>query len=312
MRVWQKKRFQIAVARRRPQAGLLHHSDRGCQYTSRVYRSCLLEVGAVVSMSRKGNCWDNAVMESFFGSRDARNVWATRSMLEKQRVSRLRSDKLRRWRSSSDKGDKLSNRKRFLFLGSIPLMAAMVFTFSPMHAEAAATYSVPCPPTQSPGSIDTWVQVIQFGLNAYYYYGLVYFPNYPLATDGNFGPKTTTAVHDYQTSVMKITNGGDVVGDRTWSSLGFCDGFIGPGPGFFRFGGSGGTHCPGGLSEGSNGTWVRALSALRHFMQAYLYSTFADLSTTFTTKLPPVQAGAGSASRSHPPKRVGWCIPHAN
>ena len=69
----------------------------------------------------------------------------------------------------------------------------------------------------------------------------------------------TTAVHDYQTSVMKITNGGDVVGDRTWSSLGFCDGFIGPGPGYIRFGGSGGTHCPGGLSEGGSGTWVRAL-----------------------------------------------------
>lgn len=63
-----EKALQMAVARRRPQAGLLHHSDRGCQYTSRVYRSCLLKVGAVVSMSRKGNCWDNAVMESFFGS----------------------------------------------------------------------------------------------------------------------------------------------------------------------------------------------------------------------------------------------------
>lgn len=63
-----EKALRMALARRHPQAGLLHHSDRGCQYTSRVYRSCLLEVGAVVSMSRKGNCWDNAVMESFFGS----------------------------------------------------------------------------------------------------------------------------------------------------------------------------------------------------------------------------------------------------
>lgn len=63
-----EKALKMAVARRRPQAGLLHHSDRGCQYTSRGYRSCLLEVGVVVSMSRKGNCWDNAVMESFFGS----------------------------------------------------------------------------------------------------------------------------------------------------------------------------------------------------------------------------------------------------
>lgn len=60
--------LQMAVARRRPKAGFLHHSDRGCQYTSRAYQSQLEQLGAVVSMSRKGNCWDNAVMESFFGS----------------------------------------------------------------------------------------------------------------------------------------------------------------------------------------------------------------------------------------------------
>lgn len=60
--------LQMAVSRRRPKAGLLHHSDRGCQYTSRAYRKRLEQVGAVVSMSRKGNCWDNAAIESFFGS----------------------------------------------------------------------------------------------------------------------------------------------------------------------------------------------------------------------------------------------------
>lgn len=58
----------MAVSRRRPKAGLLHHSDRGCQYTSQAYRKRLEQVGAVVSMSRKGNCWDNAAMESFFGT----------------------------------------------------------------------------------------------------------------------------------------------------------------------------------------------------------------------------------------------------
>ena len=57
-----------AVARRRPQAGLLHHSDRGSQYTSQAYQGQLEHIGAVVSMSRKGNCWDNATMESFFGT----------------------------------------------------------------------------------------------------------------------------------------------------------------------------------------------------------------------------------------------------
>lgn len=60
--------LKMAVLRRHPKAGLLHHSDRGCQYTSRVYRQQLEQMGMVVSMSRKGNCWDNAVMESFFGS----------------------------------------------------------------------------------------------------------------------------------------------------------------------------------------------------------------------------------------------------
>ncbi len=58
----------MALVRRRPPVGLLHHSDRGCQYTSRAYRQRLEQAGMVVSMSRKGNCWDNAAMESFFGS----------------------------------------------------------------------------------------------------------------------------------------------------------------------------------------------------------------------------------------------------
>ena len=60
--------LNMAVVRRRPKAGLLHHSDRGCQYTSRAYRKRLEQMAAVGSQSRKGNCWDNAAMESFFGS----------------------------------------------------------------------------------------------------------------------------------------------------------------------------------------------------------------------------------------------------
>jgi transposase InsO family protein len=60
--------LNMAVARRHPKAGLLHHSDRGCQYTSTAYRKRLEQAAMIVSMSRKGNCWDNAVMESFFGS----------------------------------------------------------------------------------------------------------------------------------------------------------------------------------------------------------------------------------------------------
>lgn len=60
--------LQSAVARRRPNVGLLHHSDRGCQYTSADYRKALESHGITASMSRTGNCWDNAVAESFFGT----------------------------------------------------------------------------------------------------------------------------------------------------------------------------------------------------------------------------------------------------
>lgn len=60
--------LEAAVLRRRPGAGLIHHSDRGCQYTSQDYRAALASIGVTVSMSRKGNCWDNAVAESFFAT----------------------------------------------------------------------------------------------------------------------------------------------------------------------------------------------------------------------------------------------------
>ena len=62
------KALHMATCRRRPQAGLLHHSDRGCQYTSHMYRQRLEQAGIVVRMSRQGKCWENVVMESFFGS----------------------------------------------------------------------------------------------------------------------------------------------------------------------------------------------------------------------------------------------------
>lgn len=60
--------LHMALARRRPDPGVLHHSDRGSQYTSGSYQALLAQQGIVVSMSRKGNCYDNAVMESFFGT----------------------------------------------------------------------------------------------------------------------------------------------------------------------------------------------------------------------------------------------------
>lgn len=60
--------LRMALGRRLPDAGLVHHSDRGSQYASAQYRGALAELGIVCSMSRKGNCWDNAVSESFFST----------------------------------------------------------------------------------------------------------------------------------------------------------------------------------------------------------------------------------------------------
>lgn len=60
--------LNAAVARRKPPRGLLHHTDRGSTYTAEDYRARLREVGMTASMSRKGNCWDNAVAESTFAT----------------------------------------------------------------------------------------------------------------------------------------------------------------------------------------------------------------------------------------------------
>ena len=60
--------LMMAIWLRRPKAGLVVHSDRGTQYASKAYRRLLKAHGFVGSMSRRGDCWDNAVAESFFGS----------------------------------------------------------------------------------------------------------------------------------------------------------------------------------------------------------------------------------------------------
>jgi putative transposase len=62
------KALDQALAHRRPSAGLLHHSDRGSQYSARGYRQRLTRHGLRASMSRRGDCWDNAVVESFFST----------------------------------------------------------------------------------------------------------------------------------------------------------------------------------------------------------------------------------------------------
>ena len=59
--------LQMALHRRQPRPGLLHHSDRGGQYAATAYQQHLQAAGMMGSMSRRGNCWDNAYVESFFG-----------------------------------------------------------------------------------------------------------------------------------------------------------------------------------------------------------------------------------------------------
>jgi transposase InsO family protein len=75
--------LNMALQRRRPAAGLLHHSDRGVQYASNDYRALLEGKKVVASMSRKGNCWDNAVAESFFATVEIELIqdedWHTRN-----------------------------------------------------------------------------------------------------------------------------------------------------------------------------------------------------------------------------------------
>ena len=60
--------LQMALARRQPAPGVIHHTDQGALYTSGAYQQVLAQQGLVASMSRKGNCYDNAVVESFFST----------------------------------------------------------------------------------------------------------------------------------------------------------------------------------------------------------------------------------------------------
>jgi transposase InsO family protein len=60
--------LRMATAHRRPKAGLLHHSDQGSAYVGTLYQAQIAQLGAIASMSRKGNAYDNAVVESFFGN----------------------------------------------------------------------------------------------------------------------------------------------------------------------------------------------------------------------------------------------------
>ncbi len=77
----------MAWFRRKPAPGLIHHSDRGSQYASHAFQARLNEYGMICSMSRKGNCWDNAPTESFFNSYKNERVHGTRYETRAQAIA---------------------------------------------------------------------------------------------------------------------------------------------------------------------------------------------------------------------------------
>jgi len=66
--------LNMGLRHRQPAPGLLHHSDRGVQYAAESFQDILMRCGIECGMSRKGNCWDNAAKESFFGKLKAEHV----------------------------------------------------------------------------------------------------------------------------------------------------------------------------------------------------------------------------------------------
>ena len=76
--------LRMAYQRKHPSSGLIHHSDRGSQYCSHAYQHLLKSHGIKPSMSRKGNCWDNSPMESFFAALKTECVYQQRFKTHEQ------------------------------------------------------------------------------------------------------------------------------------------------------------------------------------------------------------------------------------
>jgi transposase InsO family protein len=72
---WVCSALRMAIAQRQPPEKMIVHSDRGNQYASALHRALLTQHGLQASMSRKGNCWDNAVTERFFLNLKRERVW---------------------------------------------------------------------------------------------------------------------------------------------------------------------------------------------------------------------------------------------
>ena len=81
--------LNMALQQRRPVGQVLHHSDRGCQYASATYRQALAANGCIASMSRKGNCYDNATMESFWSTLKHELVYRRKFMTRKEATTAI-------------------------------------------------------------------------------------------------------------------------------------------------------------------------------------------------------------------------------
>lgn len=97
--------LKMAIRCRRPTEGVMHHSDRGVQYASHSYQKVLKSNGMICSMSRKGNCWDNAPTESFFSTLKTEciddKIYLTRAQARREIFEYIEIDYNRKRRHSS-------------------------------------------------------------------------------------------------------------------------------------------------------------------------------------------------------------------
>ena len=150
--------LMMAVKKKRPGPGLLHHSDRGSQYYSQEYRRLLERFSMKSSMSRKGNCYDNAPMESFWGTLKNELVHHRRYKARQQAISEITEyievfyNSLshlctRPWRSTISSNISLSYPP-----GSIKPKILDIYLLPPTARAVALRYSIPITLTGSPST----------------------------------------------------------------------------------------------------------------------------------------------------------------
>jgi putative transposase len=93
------KALQMAASQRQPPPGLIHHTDRDCRYASAEYQLALRRLGMVTSMSRKADCWDNSVAESFFATLE-KELLSSAPLSPRAHTRRLVADYIDRYYNS--------------------------------------------------------------------------------------------------------------------------------------------------------------------------------------------------------------------